>query len=186
MVGASGAPAQLLVVVRDRGASTTEYGTSSSWTPVNNFSHKTTPPVCAETGGVGRSQVYATQLDTSFLGPTTIEICFPLRFAPARRLLQRCMRTSQSKMRKSCQQNARSMRGSPTATIQRLPAYSAYEFQFSSSDHKFSGDHGRLVSVTTQFLEHKYMAGVVYRPRFEATQKTRPPGAGCVRTRRVR
>ena len=55
----------------------------------------------------------------------------PLRFPLGRRVLQRGMQTSRSKTRKSCQRNIRSVRGSPTATIQRLLAYSVHEFRFS-------------------------------------------------------
>jgi len=57
----------------------------------------------------------------------------PLRFPLGRRVLQRGMQTSRSKTRKSCQRNIRSVRGSPTATIQRLLAYSVHEFRFSLS-----------------------------------------------------
>ena len=58
----------------------------------------------------------------------------PLRFPLGRRVLQRGMQTSRSKTRKSCQRNIRSVRGSPTATIQRLLAYSVHEFRFSLSE----------------------------------------------------
>jgi len=71
-----------------------------------------------------------------YLPPVAFAVCFAayLRFPLARRVLQRCMRTSRSKTRPGCQRNTRSVRGSPIATIQSLAVYSVHGFQSSLSE----------------------------------------------------
>ena len=65
-LGGGQAGHSLLGESREEVASSAEYDTTSSWTPVNDFSHKLTPPVCAETERGAR--------------PANIEIRFPLDF----------------------------------------------------------------------------------------------------------
>ena len=130
--------------------------------------YKTTPPVRAETDVAKKESNACNLIRYEFLRPCNYRIRFPLRFPSGGRARRRYMQTSRSKTRKSCQRNTRSVRGSPTATIQRLPAYSVHEFRFSLSGESPS------YPLSIALYKRGRLSSCDFLPGFDQTRQKAP------------